>query len=187
MTRVKPKLIVHFGAGDWIPRKHYPPIRANETHLVYDPDPELPKKYAEFKDSQVGKLPLTLIPRGAQNTGLRRDSVDVIHIHNVFSAPSARSVREDLLKEAERILKPGGIIYMLHWNTPEYMPKEELLQMANMRGLKIEFPFSLNKTELRELNKSELDSLREISEFPKLLAKLVTPGAYLAKLTKKQG
>ncbi len=61
----KQRVVIHFGAGKYIPGEHGPPIRSGEFHLVYEPDQKLVPTYAKVMQRVKH---LFLRSKGAQNT-----------------------------------------------------------------------------------------------------------------------
>jgi len=181
---MKPKLLVHFGAGDFIPGQLGTPIRPHEYHIVYDPDKRLKRKYARFKSSMGGRnFPLYLMDLSGEQTGLESNSVYAVHIHNVFSDPEITpKTRASLLLEASRILRPGGTIYLLHHRTPKAIPKKTLKELARLWGLKMSVLVENTGSKPRFWNKKERKTIGNIAG--RLNDAPGSPGAYLAVLTK---
>ncbi|MDP3741771.1 MAG: class I SAM-dependent methyltransferase [Candidatus Micrarchaeota archaeon] len=178
------KVIVHFGAGEYLPGEHGPPVRPNESHIIFDIK----------KPPQLHPVSQSLVQRGlrspifklqdASRTGLRVESADVIHIHNVFSDPKTAN-RVDLLKEAARILKPNGEIFVGETLTPYVFTKEELEKLAGQCGLKVE---TLVENSKRTARMAYTDSERKITEGIMgpggTSLKIISGKMYLVKLTK---
>lgn len=95
---------VEFGSGTGHVTRDLMEIAGAETALGIEPSPIMVER---ARDRHSGKAGLTFAIGDASETGLEPETVDLVSMHTLLChAPAAR----DLVEEAMRILKPGGIL-----------------------------------------------------------------------------
>ncbi len=114
-------------------------------------------------------------------------------MENVLTDPGVwPSTEEGLLREAKRILKPGGALYVFHFNTPHNFPLEMLREVAKRKRLRFEVLVHNSGERWRRASEEETKLLREHVVFPRSSSldafddpgRRIDEGVFLAKLTK---
>lgn len=134
----KKRVIVHFGANvNFTPLYHSVP--EGEFHIAYDPDYSNPSGVLQTLHGKISRgSGYILRARDARETGLKTQSAEEVHISDVLDHPAVIDHASDLLREAARIVKPNGVIYVQHAITPKICPSDKLREMAAKHGLKTE-------------------------------------------------
>ncbi len=169
-----------------------PELKPNEVHYLIDEEFQ-----RRLKDGNV-----ISVKGDAAKTMLRANSIHEVHIHNLFSEAvqddkipddigllqkieEKNRLREErdseVLKEAVRIARNDGSIFVGDTIAPEGCPKSEIVRLAKRHGLEAEFIVQdegKHEEAIKTLEKY-IGSIR-----PSALEN--NEGYYLAKLTKKQ-
>ncbi len=168
----KEKIFVHVGTGNALPERIMVP-NSHERHIVFDPGVR--------KDLFEAIPHVTFHAKDARSTGLNDRVAHEVHLHNVLSDPRIDiSVRHELLREAVRIAKDSGAIYVGNTMSRDTFLKGELQETAAKLGLNVEMILEPKRGHSVWFA-NEMRLLRTITGEH---SPYVVPGAYLARLTK---
>lgn len=193
-SNVQTRLVIHVGSGIEVPDLAGctgRPLKPNEVHFLCEPK----KVEAELIHEQLKNNPklmkqVFLFPFKVEDLALDSENVDEFHIHDVFNDPEVDSEqRHSIFQTVSRLAKPSVEVYVSNLRSPVF-PKDDLARLASEHGFRTEFLVSDSKTprmflEHRPFREHEVPLIREYLGDLTSKASAVTPGYYLAKLTRK--
>ncbi len=145
---------IHIG-----PREVYPgteqgiPVMPGQTHICFEKDVETHDRYFHSRSAESEGIVFAVHPEEADGskTGLPDGCADRVMMHNVLSLSfvpphlnadhehlmeKQRRMKKDFLREAFRVLKPGGHLWVGHTATPWLMPLDSLLEWGKEAGFR---------------------------------------------------
>lgn len=189
MAKQRLKRVVHFGTGRLIAGTPLgKPVEFNEIHYSLDIDPLVHEQYKTYLKQKRIKRGSVFRLGSAEETGLRGNSVDEIHMHNLLcSKPFTEKERRNIFAEAKRILKPGAPIIIGHTNTPGVFPKERLGEEARKHGFDMEMLVEDLRNQVQEkIPRENLAQLTACLGPAFSREEIIHPGYYVALLRKKK-
>jgi hypothetical protein len=140
MTSNLERTVVYIGMFTHLPgSKEGPALREHTKYLCYEkndsesstyPWEKIVREVYDLLDASI-KQDVHLIFREDNVTRLDSQSVDEVHVYNVFSDPSVpKKSCDELFDDAVRILKPGGHLYSGETITPTGYPPSILLHKS---------------------------------------------------------
>ena len=184
--------IVHFGVDVTSPGTSLGmSMKGGEIHYCVEKEP----KFLAFANIMSPKKSDAKIIHGtATMAPLKSNFAHEVHIHNILTLPESEldfEQKEEIIREAKRILRVDGSIYIGNTIAPESFPKVLLKKLAQKIGLKVDFEV---EDDDGKSNRKLIDNLKflrtRLGDFYSgrtgLRILKNNPGYYFARLTKKQ-
>lgn len=170
------KVIVEIGCGKTpFPLFGKRKLKENETYIGIEPDVESAENAKNVLNDHreiTGAEKFEIFKRLGEETGLLKNSVDEIVITNVAGYRGIALKFNGIAKEAKRILKDGGLVYIVETNTP-YNKPEDLVKLFENNGFVLQY---FIKSQQGESFKKEIEKY--------MLKSMIALDPYLMKFIK---